>query len=141
MLIRGMPNGREILKVGLAVVEAHRLLVVRKKGSSTYILPGRKPEHGEDDLQTLTREIEEELGCELDQNTVVFLGCFSDRAADTVDTRVTIRLYAADLIGTPSPHSEIEALKWYSPAAKSEDTLAPSLEHHILPFLFTHRRL
>jgi 8-oxo-dGTP diphosphatase len=73
---------QEILKVGLAVLEGGRLLVVRKKGTRSYILPGGKPEKGENDFEALAREIEEELGCQLDPQTIVFLGSFSDLAAD-----------------------------------------------------------
>jgi 8-oxo-dGTP diphosphatase len=130
-----MPNERGILKVGLAVTDAHRLLVVKKKGSSIYILPGGKPELGEDDFKTLAREIEEELGCELNRDTIVFLGCFSDEAADIANMTVTVKLYAAELIGDPAPRSEIEALKWFCPSAESTDILAPSLQHQIIPFL------
>ena len=136
-----MPNHREILKVGLAVTDTDRLLVVRKKGTSSYILPGGKPENGEDDLQALAREIEEELGCQLNPATIVFLGCFSDAAADMVNTTVTVRLYTAQLVGDPSPQSEIENLKWFCPNAESGSSLAPSLQNHIVPFLFSQGRL
>ena len=52
-----MPNAREILKIGVAVTDADRLLLVRKKGTGSYILPGGKPEEGESDLQALKREV------------------------------------------------------------------------------------
>jgi 8-oxo-dGTP diphosphatase len=136
-----MPNRREILKIGLAVTDAERLLVVRKKGSPSYILPGGKPEDGEDDIQALEREIDEELGCRLNSATIVFLGCFSDAAADMVNTTVTVRLYTGQLVGEPSPHSEIEKLKWFCPNAESRSVLAPSLQNHIVPFLLAEGRL
>lgn len=41
---------------------AGRVLLVRKRGSATFIQPGGKREPGEDALQTLARELEEELG-------------------------------------------------------------------------------
>jgi len=110
-----MPKPREILKIGLAVTDADRLLVVRKKGTLSYILPGGKPDIGESDLQALEREIDEELGCRLKSETIVFLGSFSDVAADMADTTVTVRLYAAQLLGEPSPKSEIEDLRWFCP--------------------------
>jgi 8-oxo-dGTP diphosphatase len=136
-----MSRPREILKVGLAVTEADRLLVVRKRGAPSYILPGGKPEQGENDIQALRREIEEELGCSFDSNTLVFLGSFSDLAADLPDTTVTVRLYAAELVGAPEPQSEIEALEWFSPELDRDLSLAPSLRNHIVPFLFSNGRL
>jgi 8-oxo-dGTP diphosphatase len=133
-----MPIKHKILKVGLAVTDYDRLLLVRKRGTVTYILPGGKPEKDEDDLRTLSREIEEELGCQLDARTVVFLGCFSDHVADDVDTMVTVRLYRAKLVGTPTPRAEIEELKWFCPSTNSGTPLAPSLTSQIIPYLSSH---
>src|ERR1700741_2537554 len=132
-----MPPRREILKIGLAVTDRDRLLVVRKRGAPSYILPGGKPEPGENDLEALTREVEEELGCRVDMSTIAFLGSFTDTAADMENTTVTVRLYHAQLDGNPSPQSEIEALKWFCPNAESVHSLAPSLQNHIVPFLQT----
>ena len=118
-----------------------RLLVVRKRGTISYILPGGKPEDGESDVQTLEREIDEELGCHLRSETIVFLGSFSDAAADMDDAAVTVRLYAAQRIGEPSPKSEIENLKWFSPDTENSSILAPSLQNQIVPYLFARGHL
>jgi 8-oxo-dGTP diphosphatase len=131
-----MLQHREILKIGVAVRDGDRLLVVKKKGGSLYILPGGKPEPGEDDLEALSRELDEELGCRLDTTTIEFLGSFSDTAADLHNTTVIVRLYGARLIGNPVPRSEIENLKWFSPSEDNMNSLAPSLQNKIVPFLF-----
>lgn len=133
-----MPHQREIVKVGLAVTADNRLLLVRKKGGESYILPGGKPEFGEDDRQALLREIEEELGCGVDMSSIAFLGSFSDVAADLHNTIVTVRLYSAKLTGMPAPQSEIEQLRWFKPDSESDLTLAPSLQNQIVPFLCSH---
>jgi 8-oxo-dGTP diphosphatase len=130
-----MSQQREIVKIGLAVTDDNRLLLVRKKGGESYILPGGKPEMGENDLQALVREIEEELGCGVDASSVDFLGSFSDVAADLQNTIVTVRLYSARLTGMPSPQSEIEHLMWFKPDSENDLTLAPSLQNQIVPFL------
>jgi 8-oxo-dGTP diphosphatase len=136
-----MSQQREIVKIGLAVTDDNRLLLVRKKGGESYILPGGKPELGEDDRQALIREIEEELGCGIDLESFSYLGSFSDRAADLDNTTVTVRLYAARLTGSPSPQSEIEKLEWFRPDGGSDLFLAPSLQNHIVPFLCSHGHL
>lgn len=131
---------REVRKVGLALVEGGRILLVRKRGSKTYILPGGKPEAGEDDVRALVRELDEELGCEIDLSSVIFLGSFSDRIADEDNATVTVRLYSARLIGTPSPHAEIEEMMWVRPS-HDDLPLAPSLTNKIIPYLISKGRL
>jgi 8-oxo-dGTP diphosphatase len=126
---------RQITKVGLAVMKDDCLLLVRKKGSTFYILPGGKPESGETDVQTLSREIDEELGCTVDAGRLTFLGAFSDAAAGMPGVEITIRLYAGDLVGTPSPHAEIDTVLWWTLRKQEDATLAPSLRNSILPFL------
>jgi len=131
---------RQILKIGLAVVENGCVLLVRKKGGDCYILPGGKPEQGENDLRTLIREIDEELGCALDEGCVKYVGEFRDRAADLSNMTVVVKLYTGSLIGKPSPRSEIEELIWFDPRSSAKAELAPSLENSILPHLFKTTR-
>jgi 8-oxo-dGTP diphosphatase len=126
---------REIIKIGLAVIDGDRLLLVRKKGLDLLILPGGKPQENESDVQTLSRELEEELGCCLVVDQLKFLGTFSDEAAGMPGVKVTIKLYMGGLIGTPIPHSEIESIVWWTQTAHLESSLAPSLRNSILPFL------
>jgi 8-oxo-dGTP diphosphatase len=123
----------ELQKVGLATIEGGCLLVVRKTGTQTFILPGGKPEGAENDLDTLSREVREELGCSI--CNLRFEGAFTDIAADMFETIVTIRLYAGKLIGDPHPTSEIEELAWVPLAGPCDLPLAPSLTNKILPHL------
>jgi 8-oxo-dGTP diphosphatase len=131
--VAAMPT--EITKVGLAVIDGERLLLVRKRGSDFLILPGGKPERNESDAETLSRELAEELGCGVISDQLKFLGTFSDEAAGMPGVRVTIKLYAGGLIGTPIPHAEIESIVWWTRTALPEASLAPSLRNSILPFL------
>lgn len=114
LAVSSMLVNREILKIGLAVTDFGRLLVVRKRGTKTFILPGGKPEVGENDLQTLDREIDEELGCRLSHSSIKFLGEFRDYVAEDSSLMVTVRLYAGEILGVPKPRSEIEKLHWLS---------------------------
>lgn len=123
---------RWIIKVGLAAELDGRLLVARKRGSDIFILPGGKPEGEESDLETLSREIDEELGCGIARP--VLRGVFTDIAAGVADAMVVVRLYSGDLVGEPKPCSEIEELAWVD-IRKPTLRLAPSIENGILPFL------
>lgn len=126
---------RHITKIGLAVMDGDRVLLVKKRGSNFLILPGGKPEKSETDAQTLSRELEEELGCHLVSDQLTFLGTFSDEAAGMPDVNVTIRLYAGSVVGTPIPHAEIESIVWWAATEQHNSVLAPSLKNSILPFL------
>ena len=125
----------EIIKIGLAVMEGDRVLLVKKRGLDFLILPGGKPEKNETDMQALSRELDEELGCRIITEQLTFLGTFSDDAADMPGVKVTIRLYAGSVVGTPVPHSEIDSIVWWAPTEHHHSVLAPSLKNSILPFL------
>ena len=51
------------------------------------------------------------------------------------DVKVTIRLYAGPVVGTPIPHAEIDSIVWWTPTEHHHSVLAPSLKNSILPFL------
>ena len=132
---------RQIVKIGLAVFEANCLLLVRKRGSDCFILPGGKPEPGEDDLTALSREIDEELGCTMAPENVRYIGTFRDRAAGLPDTEVVVRLYAGALVGDPVPQAEIEQIIWFDPRTGTSMELAPSLTNSIVPYLYSTGRI
>lgn len=130
---RGAVMRTNILKIGLAAIKDGKLLVVRKRGGASFILPGGKPEASEAELDTLRREIHEELGCAV--ACPAFVGSFSDEAADVRSARVTVRLYSGDLCGNPAPAQEIEELAWIDMSQPTPVQLAPSLANLILPYL------
>lgn len=122
-----------IEKVGLAAFDGERLLVVRKRGGSLFILPGGKPEGEEGDLAALSRELDEELGCSVSSPSLS--GVFTDRAAGISDAVVVVRLYQGDLVGDPVPQAEIEELAWLDIRKSNSLPLAPSIINGILPHL------
>jgi len=128
---------REITKIGLAVLKENCLLLVRKRGSDFYILPGGKPERGEDDISALAREIDEELGCHFEMHTLSYIGSFSDIAAGMSRTKITVKLYLGELVGEPTPTSEIDEVLWLDPSKAFATRLAPSLINSIIPHLFS----
>lgn len=128
---------RHIVKVGLAVVRERRILMVRKKSGTSFILPGGKPKQGEGDRETLVRELCEEIACKLREAS--YLGDFTAPAADLADTIVTVRLWKGEIEGEPGPRAEIEELRWID-MASPEVLVAPSLSGKILPFLLLDAR-
>jgi len=121
-----------IHKVAAVVLREQRLLVVRKRDTRHFILPGGKPEPGEGELDTLSREVSEELGCGVQRPR--FLGEFTGPAAGIADARVVVRAYAAHLVGAPRAQAEIEETAWVDIRCPDR-LLAPSIIEQIIPRL------
>ena len=59
-----------------------RVLLVRKRGTSAFMQPGGKRDVDESDVAALSREIAEELGCQVVAETARPLGVFDCAAAN-----------------------------------------------------------
>lgn len=110
-----------------------RMLLVRKRGTTTFMKPGGKRDGGEDDLSTLVRELEEELGCRL--VAAELLGRYSAPAANEAGFTVQSATYLASVEGDIAALAEIEELAWIDPAAPGALRLAPLLTEAVLPAL------
>ena len=107
-----------------------RVLTVRKRGTGAFMLPGGKRNPGENDLDALSRELGEELGCDL--VSAEHLGTYDAPAANEPDTRVYGSIYLADVAGGLSARAEIEELLWIEPKSPPSVRLAPLLERQVL---------
>lgn len=90
------------------------LLMVRKKGSKYFQLPGGKISDGELYTDTLIREIQEELGFDIRGQSIQFLGNHVTRAINEDKTLVEGHIYAIEL-DVPymfSAHAELEEVVW-----------------------------
>jgi 8-oxo-dGTP diphosphatase len=113
--------------------EAGRVLLVRKRGSAAFMLPGGKRDAGESDLAALAREIVEELGCCVDQRSARALGVFECASANEPGFNVHATVYAVDVAGEISARAEIEEAIWVDPRALPDLPLAPLTRDHVLP--------
>ena len=114
--------------------DTERLLLVRKAGTTAFMQPGGKPEPGETPAQTLSRELEEELGLVVPPSDLRLLGEFSAAAANEPGFVVVADVFGAD-IGTQTPvvAAEIEELRWVSRADAATLEVAPLAREHFLP--------
>ena len=96
-------------KIGAVIINEKRMLVTREKGLDIFFIPGGKREHGENDLQTLEREIIEELGAKIRKPE--YHKTFFAVSHDGKD-EVRVKAYFVQLDGKPTPNSEIEELLW-----------------------------
>jgi 8-oxo-dGTP diphosphatase len=93
-----------------------RILCARPRGKDVFYIPGGKREGAESDLQTLLREIAEELTVALLPATVTHLGTYEAVQPPGHPDAVRVRMscYAAGYSGTLAASSEIDELAWFS---------------------------
>lgn len=100
-------------KIAWIYIVDGQILGARSKGKDTYYLPGGKREPNETDIETLLREIEEELSVRIKPETVLHFGTFEAQAhGKTEGTQVKMTCYTADFEGELSPASEIDEWVW-----------------------------
>ena len=103
------------------------------KTVTQYLMPGGKLEE-KSDIECLTSEIQEELGCQIDIQSLTLIAEYTDVAA-TPGKDVMIRLYAGELIGMPKPTTEIGALHWIGKEDAANDKVSPIIRNKIMPDL------
>ena len=115
---------------------AGRVLMVRKRGTDSFLNPGGKPEPGETPEMCAARELREELGLELDPEGLLSLGKFRAPAANEADTVVLADVFRVPepLDRLPEPRSEIEEARFVDPVSP-EPGWAPLFTERILPLL------
>ncbi|MEV7332133.1 NUDIX domain-containing protein [Micromonospora sp. NPDC093244] len=103
----------EIDKVAWILVRDGLVLSTRSRGKDVWYLPGGKREPGETDLETLRREIDEELSVAVDVRDAVHLGTFTAQAhGHAAGTTVRMTCYRAGYEGRLRPAAEIAEMAW-----------------------------
>ena len=117
----------------IAIDGQGEVLLVRKRGTAAFMLPGGKPDSGESALDALVREVEEELDCGLDRAACRSLGTFRAPAAHEPGFTVEAELFAVRLEGDPRPWGEIEETRWIDPDIDPPFPMARLARDHALP--------
>ena len=113
-----------------------RILVVRKRGTSKYMLPGGKIEAGESPAQAAVRELHEEVGAELELESLTILGEWTAPAANETGLTVHGHIFEHPWLEGLAVRAEIEDLLWLHPDEMAKrDDLAPLLVTRVLPAL------
>ncbi|MFT4534199.1 MAG: 8-oxo-dGTP pyrophosphatase MutT (NUDIX family) [Saprospiraceae bacterium] len=104
---------KEIDKIAWIEIKNKKLLSTKSIGKTAYYIPGGKRDPGENDTQTLVREIKEELSVGIVPETIKYMGTYKAQA-DGHTTGIIVRMtcYTADYAGGLATANEIEELKW-----------------------------
>lgn len=100
-------------KVAYLYLSDGKILSTRSKGKDKYYIPGGKREGSETDIETLVREVKEELCVDIVESTAKFYGVFEAQAhgkAEGVIVKMTC--YTADFVGKLQADSEIAEIVW-----------------------------
>ena len=135
------PLRKLVLRVAAGIITdpAGRTLLVRKRGTTAFMQAGGKIEHGESALQALIRELQEELGLEVDLDATEYLGSFKADAANEPDTIIRAEVFALSTALTIVPSDEIEQLLWIDTEEPVGIELAPLTRDTILPLWISRR--
>src|SRR5262245_62026974 len=120
------------IAAALIVDSAGRALLVRKRGTETFMQAGGKIEPYESPAQALARELEEELGVRIASHAPEYLGEFTAQAANETDHIVNAACFYLRADFDVSPTREIEEAVWVAPDG-ADLPLAPLTRDHLLP--------
>ena len=104
-------------KVAFLYLQDGKILSTRSKGKDKYYIPGGKREAGETDIETLVREVKEELSVDIIESSAKLYGVFEAQAhgkAEGVIVKMTC--YTAEFDGELEADSEIAENVWLTMA-------------------------
>ncbi|QUA52173.1 NUDIX hydrolase [Aristaeella lactis] len=100
-------------KVAYLYLKDGKILSTRSKGKDKYYIPGGKREGNETDIETLVREVKEELSVDIIEDSATFYGIFEAQAHGKEDNKkIKMTCYMADYIGQLQADSEIAEIVW-----------------------------
>ncbi|MEV5650907.1 NUDIX domain-containing protein [Nocardia sp. NPDC052254] len=118
--MRIQPARRLIDTVAWVLIEDGRILCARPRGKDEFYVPGGKREGAETDLETLVREIDEELTVALLPESVRHIGTYEAELPGAAAISVRMACYSAEYAGTLAPSSEIAELAWFGSWQRAE---------------------
>lgn len=126
------------IKIAVAILrnEQDELLTVRKKESTYYQLPGGKIEGEERPIDTLLRELKEELDLNLQEKDCQFLTVHEAQAVNEQGRTVRGYVFTCQLPTDSQylePNAELAEVKWVRKEQVKEVKLANLLKQIALP--------
>ncbi|MBC8767035.1 NUDIX domain-containing protein [Arenibacter sp. BSSL-BM3] len=127
------PSSEIIDQLAWIHVADQKLLAIKPKGKTNFILPGGQKEPKESDVMTLSREIKDELGIILDISSFEHLGIFEARANGR-KPNILIRstCYSSEYTGELKVNPEVGEIFWLNYVDRESVSEVDSLIFDIL---------
>ena len=77
----------DVKKARAILMKEGKIAVVKSERSGAYMLPGGRVEKGEEEIETIIREISEELGIDINDNDIKYLvgSCSANKKGDIIN--------------------------------------------------------
>lgn len=130
-------ESNDIYKSALLILndDSTAFLACMNKGKEHWIMPGGKIEAGETPEDALVREIQEELACNLDKESLEHITDYRGPAAGHPGVMVQIKLYRGTMDGELTASAEIEKLGWLSKEDTNNIVASETIRTLIIPDL------
>src|SRR5690606_37384623 len=114
----------------------NELLLVRKKGSQYFQLTGGKIDTKENEIETVIREIKEEIGLSISMGELTYLGEHQTKAVNEIETIVHGSIFIVKIENdfTPIIANEIEEYVWLNKNNYTQYTWAHLAEEFVQPW-------
>ncbi len=124
-----------ILAAGIIIDPKGRLLVVRKKNTHKYMLPGGKIDAGETPIEALLRELQEEVNLQIPPALAHFIQTYEAPAANEPGYFIRSNLFMVLLpeLMEIEPNSEIAEAIWITPKECDNYNFAPLMTSFVIP--------
>lgn len=129
---QGSPGARIIRVAAVTLVDVHgRWLTVRKHGATRFMHAGGKIEAGETPRACAVREVEEELGVQLDPAELDYDGQYVTAAANEAGHALHAEMFVArqPVRSDVAPRAEIAEVRWVEPETL-RNPVAEVAEHY-----------
>jgi 8-oxo-dGTP diphosphatase len=130
-----LADGVIVIVAAVILDDEGRLLLVRKRGTTSYMQAGGKPDAGEAPRDALVRELHEELGVRVTPGSLEHLGRFDAAAANERGFVVDAEVYSVRLESAAVASAEIEEVVWLTRAEASRLPIAPLTSDVLAPLL------
>jgi len=115
-------------KLAFIEIQDRKVLETLNHGKNTWYIPGGKRNAGENDQQTLIREMREELQIDLIPETIRYYGTFEAPAHGKPEgTYVRMTCYTGRFTGILTPAMEVETYAWFDYSKKNMVSLVDQL--------------